>query len=136
MVLFSLVTFQGRIKPLLPAGTSYAVNITIYGPPREDFSSNQKAIEFDAWYITIHYFFGDGSNVKIYLCRNECSGHVGGTCHVHGGQDKSVAIRCELADIDDILVFMYTHLRIVVVLPATNNNTSSWETERWNLKDL
>ena len=62
--------------------------------------------------------------------------HVGGTCHVHGGQDKSVVIRCELADIDDILVFMYTHLSMVVVLPATNNNTSSWETERWNLKGL
>ena len=62
--------------------------------------------------------------------------HVDGTCHVHGGQDKSVVIRCELADIDDILVFMYTHLRMVVVLPATNNNTSSWETERWNLKGL
>ena len=62
--------------------------------------------------------------------------HVGGKCHLHGGQDKSVTIRCELADIDDILVFMYTHLRMVVVLPETNNNTSSWETERWNLKGL
>ena len=33
-------------------------NITIYGPPRDDFSSNQKALKsglsFDAWYITIH----------------------------------------------------------------------------------
>ena len=36
--------------------------------------------------------------------------HVGGTCHVHGGQDKSVVIRCELADIDDILVFIYNIL--------------------------
>ena len=53
--------------------------------------------------------------------------HVDGTCHVHGGQDKSVVIRCELADIDDILVFMYTHLRMVVVLPERNNGTSSWE---------
>ena len=44
---------------------------------------------------------------------------VAGTCHVHGGQDKSVVIRCELADIDDILVFMYTHLRMVVVLQET-----------------
>ena len=49
---------------------------------------------------------------------------MGGTC-----LDKSVAILCELADIDDILVFMYTHLRMVVVLPETNNNTSLWETE-------
>ena len=33
----------GKIKPLFPVATSYVVNITIYGPPREDLSSNQKA---------------------------------------------------------------------------------------------
>ena len=47
---FPVVTCQGKIKQLLPAATSYAVNITIYGQPREDFSSNQKARKVDTVY--------------------------------------------------------------------------------------
>ena len=58
MILFSLVTLQGKIKPLLAAATSYALNITIYGPPRDDFRPIKKLLKsglsFDAWYIIIH----------------------------------------------------------------------------------
>ena len=82
---FSLVTCQGIIKPLLHATTNYVMKITIYGPPREDFSSSRKAreVEFDTWYVVLFYscYLGfTGSNCSQYDCFGveDCTGR--GTC--------------------------------------------------------
>ena len=43
----------------LAAAKNYAINITIYGPPPEDFSSNPKIrkVDFGTWHITNIYIY-------------------------------------------------------------------------------